>query len=132
MTLTRFAVLFALFVSSAVDAACIARTKPPGTIVVEACEVLDIENDPYVGVVSKRMDDWRTRNQFLDRFTGVIISSKDYKFFYRDPTETACDALEPGDVIQADVRRECCDGGGGAPCGLGFDTYITEFEKLDP
>ncbi|HEY0963556.1 MAG TPA: hypothetical protein VGE69_14480 [Pseudomonadales bacterium] len=118
-----------LLTASIADAACISREKPSGTIVVQSCEVLDTENDPYVGVVSKRMTDERTRANFLYKFTGVIISSKDNKFFFHDLSRSACDALDTGDIIQANVMRECCDGGGGAPCGLGFDTYITEFEK---
>jgi len=53
------------------------------------------------------MKDERTRANFLNKFTGVIISSKDNKFFFHDLSRSACDALETGDIVQADVRREC-------------------------
>lgn len=118
-----------LLSGSVVNAACIARDKPSGMIVVQSCEVIDTDNHPYVGEVSKRIEDAEDRAAFVNKFTGVIISTQDDKFFYHDLSGSACSSLESGDIIQANVERECCDGGGGAPCGLGFDTYITEYEE---
>lgn len=96
---------------------------------VESCEVIDTLNYPYTGLTASCLKALGSSCKILEIYTGVIINTVDEKFFFQDMSQSACDSLEAGENIQANVERECCDGGGGLPCDLGFDTYITEYEK---